>query len=438
MQYPRPHVMVTREGWYYLFVVLFIIGGSVLREVNLLVVLSGMLLGPLLFNWRLVVRSMKWLEIRRQLPARCEVGQPIRVRIIIENHSAATSWMVTALDGVRKAKQPRRQQVEVWFARLAGHTTQHAGYRIVFSQRGKYRLGPLRVVSRFPFGLLRCTVTHTKRNQVIVWPRIGQLTARWRKLLQGDRIGAQHSQGRRGNDGEFYALRPFANGDSLRMIHWRSTAKVGEPMVRQTERLELPEVSLVIDPYLPREGLDRGELRRAHARLEQLLRMAATIILDVCNEAGGSVTVTISQTEPRTFSSPPNRRFAEQLLDELATLKGHTEAPEQAILAARAATPSARPIVLSSRPAPDSLDLNQQYADYRWLDIEQAIGEYFLDAPAQTPRKTLLRAVNAAAEATLDALGVDESPVLQVEPTEGATESAAEAPGDKEGAHASI
>lgn len=401
--------MVTREGWYYLFVVLFIIGGSVLREVNLLVVLAGMLLGPLLFNWRMVVRSMKWLHISRQLPSRCEVGQPIRVRITIENQSSATCWMATAIDGVQKAKQPRRQQVEVWFPQIPGHSTTLAAYRIVFSQRGKYRLGPLRVVSRFPFGLLRCTVNHTQRSQIIVWPRIGQLTRSWRRLLQGDRIGAQHSQGRRGNDGEFYALRPFASGDSLRMIHWRSTAKVGEPMVRQTERLELPEVSLVIDPYLPREGLDRQELRQAHARLELLLRMAATVILDVCDEAGGSVTVTLSLAEPRTFRSPPNRRFAEQLLDELALLKGHTEPPERAIMAARAATPSARPIVLSSRPATASASLDHQFADLRWLAIEEATGEHFLDAPSQPPRRTLGRAVNAAADAP--APNVVEDPV---------------------------
>ena len=55
----RQITRICPEGWYYLFVVLFIIGGAVLGQVNLLVVLAGLTIGPLLFNWRLVQLMMR-------------------------------------------------------------------------------------------------------------------------------------------------------------------------------------------------------------------------------------------------------------------------------------------------------------------------------------------------------------------------------------------
>ena len=65
----RRRAWLTREGWYYLAVLAFIIGGAVLRSVNLLVILAGMMIAPLLFNWRLVMASLMGLSIRRKLPA---------------------------------------------------------------------------------------------------------------------------------------------------------------------------------------------------------------------------------------------------------------------------------------------------------------------------------------------------------------------------------
>ena len=64
----RRRAWLTREGWYYLAVLTFIIGGAVLRSVNLLVILAGAMIGPLLFNWRLVIASLTGLVVRRKLP----------------------------------------------------------------------------------------------------------------------------------------------------------------------------------------------------------------------------------------------------------------------------------------------------------------------------------------------------------------------------------
>ena len=63
-----------REGWYYLAIIAVVFGGAIFKEVNLLLILAGMLLGPLLLNWRAVRRQSARAERRSQLPLRLCAG----------------------------------------------------------------------------------------------------------------------------------------------------------------------------------------------------------------------------------------------------------------------------------------------------------------------------------------------------------------------------
>src|SRR6478672_1007687 len=98
----RRRAWLTREGWYYLAVLAFIMGGAVLRSVNLLVVLAGMMIAPLLFNWRLVMASLMGLVIRRKLPAQIVAGEALTVEIEIENPRRwMSSWLMVVEDRIR-------------------------------------------------------------------------------------------------------------------------------------------------------------------------------------------------------------------------------------------------------------------------------------------------------------------------------------------------
>ena len=70
---------ICLEGWYFLAIVLFIAGGAILGEVNLLLALTGMLVGPLLFNWRFVQLSLRQVEVTRRLPWRVNAGETLTI-----------------------------------------------------------------------------------------------------------------------------------------------------------------------------------------------------------------------------------------------------------------------------------------------------------------------------------------------------------------------
>src|SRR3954452_12602921 len=97
----RRRAWLTREGWYYLAVLTFIIGGGVLRSVNLLVILAGTMIAPLLFNWRLAMASLTGLVIRRRLPTQTLAGEPLTVDIHAENKRWwMSSWLVRVEDWI--------------------------------------------------------------------------------------------------------------------------------------------------------------------------------------------------------------------------------------------------------------------------------------------------------------------------------------------------
>src|SRR3954464_8374901 len=147
----RRRAWLTREGWYYLAILAFIIGGAVLRSVNLLVILAGMLVAPLLFNWRLVMASLMGLVIRRRLPAQVVAGEPLTVEIEIENPRRwMSSWVMVVDDRIRASEIGSRRsgtgsgKSEVTPAQALIPHVAAAGraigtYRITLHRRGRYR-----------------------------------------------------------------------------------------------------------------------------------------------------------------------------------------------------------------------------------------------------------------------------------------------------------
>ena len=185
-------VALTVEGIAYLTMVSFITIGSVLRNVNLLILMTGILLGPLFINWRLAVYRVRSLRGRRQLPSRINANQMINVQWHCENLQGSVPAMnVIVKDTVRRAPveaqtldsdshragnrlPSTRQRVlgelrerlfvrendretaktQVRFPRLMPGQTDIQTYQAFFPQRGKYWFETAEIYCSFPFGLV--------------------------------------------------------------------------------------------------------------------------------------------------------------------------------------------------------------------------------------------------------------------------------------------
>ncbi|MEL7334955.1 MAG: DUF58 domain-containing protein, partial [Planctomycetota bacterium] len=125
------------------------------------------------------------------------------------------------------------------------------GYDCRMMRRGRYYFGPTTISSAFPFGLIRCQVQAGGRQSLDVYPQLVNLRGGWRRLIGGEIGGSASRKKRSGvSDGDFFGLRGWRSGDSRRWIHWRTTARIGEPVVRQFENRQRLDICIVVDAHV--------------------------------------------------------------------------------------------------------------------------------------------------------------------------------------------
>jgi uncharacterized protein (DUF58 family) len=119
-------------------------------------------------------------------------------------------------------------------------------YQIRSDTRGKFTVGPLRIRVADTFGLVEITRSFSATSTLVVTPRIFPLpraTAHSSWLGEGD--GGMRTISAIGEDDA--APRVYQDGDDLRRVHWRSTARYGELMVRREEHQWRNSASVFLD-----------------------------------------------------------------------------------------------------------------------------------------------------------------------------------------------
>jgi uncharacterized protein (DUF58 family) len=325
----KPRILITTQGWYYLFVVLFIVGGAIMREVNMLVILSGMLFGPLLLHWRLTISSLENLSFRRKFNNPTMAGVETRMEILLKNHHRRWgAWFVQVHDRIRLVDQDSTQdasEIQLAVPFVFGNSMATIPFTWDIARRGIYEMGPLYVESRFPFGLIRARRTLHERESIIVCPQLGKLTPQWRRVIESDHHGLSGSFSRQGrSEGDYYAMRQWRSGDSTRWIHWRTTARLGELMVRQYEQQRDRAVGIILDLSELTDEIRNADLpeQNHHAVVVEIaVSMVATIVNDLCSRNGSYFSLTIAGKNAIHFSATPSQNVTRAVLESLAVVR---------------------------------------------------------------------------------------------------------------------
>jgi uncharacterized protein (DUF58 family) len=352
----RRAVTICLEGLYYVFVLAFIVVGATVRDINLLFVLAGMMIGPLLFNWRLVVLAVRRLEVARRLPAQVFAGRPFLVEIHCQNQRRHLgSSMLVVEDSIASeadegaSEDDSKTRVKVMLPFVPARQSRKASYRVTLPRRGKYRFGPLQAVARFPLGLVKATARFKQFERVVVFPGLGRLTPRWIELLDSHYFGRHQVHSRQGPiDGDYYGLREWRPGDSKRWIHWRTTAKLGKLAVRQFERQQNRDMALVLDLWQPDEPTDEDI-----GRVEFAVSFAATLVDEFARRGGSQLMVASAGSRTGCWSARATATFARQTLERLAVVRASSN-NRLAELLARVLTDvpmGTQVVVISTRPA---------------------------------------------------------------------------------------
>jgi uncharacterized protein (DUF58 family) len=207
---------------------------------------------PVLAAWY-VGRTRYKLACGRTLePHRTPVGASARVVLRLQNLSGLPTGTLLLEDRLPYALGSRPRLV---LERLGRHQASSVAYTVRAEVRGRYEVGPLVVRLTDPFGLCELNRAFPSVDHLTVIPQVVALPT---LRLAGEYSGAGESRARsvavHGEDDA--ATREYRHGDDLRRVHWRSTARVGELMVRREEQPWDSRATLVLDT---RAQAHRGE-----------------------------------------------------------------------------------------------------------------------------------------------------------------------------------
>ena len=186
---------------------------------------------------RLVKRP---LRLRRRLGRREHVDGddiPVELEVAYDGRLPAASLVVVE----RIARLGSRETV----VRKRGERFR-GSYVLVRVPRGRYPFESAQVVAEDPFGLERLETELPAGESLLVYPRLVELDRLFseggRRLAEGRRLLLRRPSGF-----DLHSVREYAQGESLRRVHWPSTAKRGQLMVKELEDSPRDEVVVVLD-----------------------------------------------------------------------------------------------------------------------------------------------------------------------------------------------
>lgn len=228
---------------------------------NLLYLLLGAMLGFVAVSGWLSEQVLRNLEVERRVPRGVTVGHAVQVAYQVENRRRRAPTL--GLEIVEKglpgtAFLPSLPPGESAVVRSRNH----------FVRRGVYPLEVMTLSTSFPFGLFRKERDLRRPAELVIWPRtdrpVREVSGAGGRARQRGPVGV----GSAGARGEYRGLKEYRPGDDPRDIHWRSTARLGDPVVREYERDDARTLWICLDTR-GRPG------ERAEAAVEAAAALAA-------------------------------------------------------------------------------------------------------------------------------------------------------------------
>ena len=282
--------MLTRRGFLLLGLgVLLLVSGRIFGLGNLYVLGAASLVsvGAGLVYVRVVPFP---LSVRRRVtPRRVHIDSPCRVDLEVRNESRRRTPELTAEEPFGDEGVAAAMVVPA----LAPGSAGRAAYQVPTHRRGRYRLGPLRLRLEDPFGLARLDRVGAGGGSVLVYPRIEALPGLPPAAGQDPHSGTLARTTRTQGE-DFFALRPYELGDDLRRVHWPSTARADELMIRQVELPWQHRVSVFLDarrsvhdsPSFERAVSAAASILAGSADAGALIRLVTTAGLDSGFDSG--------------------------------------------------------------------------------------------------------------------------------------------------------
>lgn len=297
--------------------------------------LAGMLIAAMLVAWTVSLFEVRGLSLRRHHRAEISEDGLLQVDLEVRNRGRFSRILIEVLDGdpaegwsrrrprLKPARKTLREHIRdpapaerespatrggsaaFLVPRIGAGGEVRISYRRGGLRRGVYEDWPGFFYSEGVIGLARHSSRARPRSRLVVLPRYEELGSfpLVDSFLQTLRTPLEYS-GRKGAGVDYYGVREFRPGDPLRHVHWKTTARRGELVVREFEREAGTPLVVLVDNRVRRErGREYSSLLDAEARL-------AASVAHYAHYAGHPVTLAAYAGETPELYDVPGFRAA--------------------------------------------------------------------------------------------------------------------------------
>ena len=219
-------------------ILLFGLGAN--AEAGWLYVIGASLVGVAVAGVAIPALSLRKLQVQRFVPRSAVAGEPINVELVVANGSRSKRRLLFGYDEFIF-------KTDLVIPTLLPNGSVTLPYQVVSARRGVFSEAPVVLKTGAPFGAAIAGKRFEVSSELIVHPTWVPL--RSFPLLEAASTPNEswHERPRRGGGMDFYGLREYRSGDSLRQVHWRSSAKGGKLLVREFEEQPSSRLTIVLD-----------------------------------------------------------------------------------------------------------------------------------------------------------------------------------------------
>ncbi|MEM1354465.1 MAG: DUF58 domain-containing protein [Planctomycetota bacterium] len=340
MKPTRTRLEVGPTGRVFLFVLALTLGAALFTQANLMFMalglLGGLLLSSLVWAWL----GMRGLELDRLPASHGVAGEELVLRYRLSKAGRVPVFSLVLTEtwgkgrrGYKRAgpmkERPQRllERPTGWVKHLARDAVCQAQSSCWPIRRGQLGLQAIELHSDFPFGVVRRVVVFEDPQEVLILPRLYRMTRQAMGAVTRLDAGGFHQLDKEGGSEEFYCLREYRKGDSMKIIDWKHSAKTGELRSRQLTQPVPPSLIIMLDlsNYAPANQDDAVPQRTAEDEyaIDRAISLAASLACDAYL-AGYRVGLNIdgADTMPlRPHHSHPHRAA---ILETLALVRAGT------------------------------------------------------------------------------------------------------------------
>lgn len=310
--FPGFRLRLTRWGIAYLVACVVLGLAAVNTGNNALMALLGVCLGSYVVSGTWSRQVLGAIEASVELPAEIYAGRPAVVDIELANSSA----IFTAYGLVIRDAGDHTVLRELYLP--AGGRCRHS-IEIEFPRRGWHEVGPWRLNVLLPLGFFLKSKDLVPGRQALVYPRL--LPSSAAAVRRGGGRRSPDALESRGREGEVSQLRDYREGDEVRAMHWKQTARQQHLVVVERQRSTERPVFYVLDPRL-RDPRDAHQLER----FEHLVSEVATGVVRRLRE-GVRVGLVVGQLVIQPVRSARRAPVLLRALAEVEAVPANGEAP---------------------------------------------------------------------------------------------------------------